>query len=450
FATYIPGDKFPCAVLYLEMNPALVDVNVHPAKLEVKFSNERLVFESVYYAVRGALENRLDRPELKMLEKRAKEQSAKESIFAFAPGKEGRGGEKTQSVKDMRRTIDEGVTGPQKEPTAAAFADSEAFPAIKKTEEHPATEAPIPAAPTPAFAGEQIPPPAEAPAPAEPTDSAIPPLPTEPPMSDDAVVSIPPLEIAKKNPAAAAPVPERVPEQKEIRKERTESAFSYMKIPPLPGKQQPREPEKVPEKQPEKTEEKQIPQYRMVGEVFQCYVILECGDTMYLVDKHAAHERILFEEFKACGRQSEQCSQMLLMPLEVSLTREEADAARDFADDIENSGFSFSIHGTTAEIDRIPAFLDTAQAMDAFCEACTRLAEHTGTAELTRELRYEKALFQASCKAAIKAGRNYDPAHLKWICDRVLSDPEIRYCPHGRPVCFEMTKAMVENRFGRT
>ena len=125
FTTYIPSDKFPCAVLYLQMNPATVDVNVHPAKLEVKFANERVVFESVYYSVRGALENGLSRPELKLFAESEKKQAQRELLNPFVPTKEGRGGEKPSKEETRTRTLEDGIqTVPAKteedKPTAQA------------------------------------------------------------------------------------------------------------------------------------------------------------------------------------------------------------------------------------------------------------------------------------------------------------------------------------------
>ena len=194
----------------------------------------------------------------------------------------------------------------------------------------------------------------------------------------------------------------------------------------------------------------EVPAYRMVGELFQCYVVLEMGDTMYLIDKHAAHERILFEQLKRGLRSREQSMQVLLIPLDLPLTVSERQTAEEFRDEIAAAGFAYTLTDNGAQLLQIPSFLAIQAAADAFCETVTRLSDSSGTASLTRTQRYEQALFQAACKAAIKAGRDYDTAHLKWICDRVLSDPEIRYCPHGRPVCFTMTRSAIEGRFGRT
>ena len=424
FSTYIPGDKFPCAVLYLSINPALVDINVHPAKLEVKFANERTVFESVYYAVRGALENDLSRPELSLLARADRIQKAREQIGAFAPIKEGRGGEQAPTAASLRRTLEEGmrVIEPQKKNDAFQSAE-EKHPFTKAEERILEASGSI----TDAYAMD------------------IPPLPNEaPPQNDhishilDKIPDITPLNVDK---TTASTVEKSTAKEK---KPDSESAFSYMKLPPLPQKAA------AEEKASSVQAPKEKPNYRLVGEVFQCYVIAEMDHTMYVIDKHAAHERILFEEFKRNAAKGEHAMQMLLMPLSVSLTAEEAESAATYQKELFDIGFAFTVENGTAAIDAIPAFLDSAAAIDAFSEAVTRLSEHTGTADLSAKQRFEAALFQAACKAAIKAGRNYDEAHLRWICDRVLSDPEIRYCPHGRPVCFELTHTAVESHFGRT
>ena len=103
-----------------------------------------------------------------------------------------------------------------------------------------------------------------------------------------------------------------------------------------------------------------------------------------------------------------------------------------------------------AIIDQIPAILNNGAAESMFVTMTGKLANGTGDVATTRDNFFEQALYQASCKAAIKAGRIYDTSHLKWICDRVLSNPEIRFCPHGRPVAFEMTQSDIERSFKRT
>lgn len=440
YTTYIPADKFPCAVLYLQMNPAMVDVNVHPAKLEVKFSNERLIFESVYYAVRGALEQNLSRPEMQWSHTAEKRKEQRDAINAFVPGKEGRGGEGKTEAHETRRTLDEGI-----QPSVAGEKPTDDKPLSDLRTHMPAAEASEQTAVGMNYAfGEK---------------SSH--LSVEPLFAADPDMSVP-THIRKafeeEKPPAVSMKQNRTDTRSGEDISRSGAAVSDVHTADALAAHAVEKPHEKAAAEREPETEKvplpglRIPEYRIVGEVFRCYVILETGDTMYLVDKHAAHERILFEAFKACGKQTrnEQSVQMLLMPLVIALSTDEAVTASDFADELFSAGFTFEIKDRQAHITQIPAFLDTAAARDAFCEAVTRLAENSGTAELTREQHYEKALFQASCKAAIKAGRDYDEAHLKWICDQVMSNPEIRYCPHGRPVCFEMTKAAIEGRFGRT
>ena len=444
FSTYIPGDKFPCAVLYLQMNPATVDVNVHPAKLEVKFSNERVVFESVYYSVRGALEQQLSRPELKLMADAEKKQAQRELLNPFVPVKEGRGGDRPSKEETRARTLEDGI--------AADLPKKEQEPPIIPSA--PNTENPVDV--VCGAVGDKT---------AMTVESS--PL-------DDLVVSVPEgfgTEYEKVKPSLS---PYAEAEQKKRRddaasaKEQAEDRARQIKTviteqtadipeqqPQIPAVSTPQGSEATPQKPADEAvtaadSAPEVPVYRMVGELFQCYVVVEMGDTMYLIDKHAAHERILFEQLKRGLRSREQSMQVLLLPLDLPLTVSERQTAEEFRDEIAAAGFDYTLGDSGAQLLQIPSFLSIQAAADAFCETVTRLSDNSGTASLTRTGRYEQALFQAACKAAIKAGRDYDTAHLKWICDRVLSDPEIRYCPHGRPVCFTMTKSAIEGRFGRT
>ena len=387
FATFIPSEKFPCAVLYLKINPALVDVNVHPTKLEVKFSDERKVFDAVYYAVRGLLETSLKRPELTLSQKERITQL--ETVHAFAPGKEGRGGEAPVPRKDIVRTMEEVARMEVPSSVPQQFSSQ--------------TESPRPSAPSPSSRSGPV--------------RGV----TED-LFEDPVVPPSPVDGTPK-----------APQKTEIVSEKSGPQSSPA----------------VPVERAAQTSEAPV-SYRFVGELFQCYLIAEAGDTVYLIDKHAAHERILFEDFKKTAKQEEQPPQILLIPVEISLTPAEISTVTDFRSELEASGYAFSVRGNVLSLEQIPSFLDPDSATDAFLEACSGLSDSTGNARLTREIRFERALFQASCKAAVKAGRNYEEEDLRWICDRVLSDPAIRYCPHGRPVCFTVTKSRFEREFGRT
>lgn len=443
FTTYIPGDKFPCAVLYLQMNPAMVDVNVHPAKLEVKFSNERVVFESVYYSVRGALENRLSRPELKLFAESEKKQAQRELMNPFVPTKEGRGGDKPSKEETRTRTLEEGIPADIPKPTSIKPAGRDAVIPAPAAEDLPSAVRGF----------------------SEQKEKQT----VESSLLDDLVVSVPDgfgTDYDEKKPSLS-PFAEAV-QAKHHADAHAQQMRTSLELPPIVTESEHTKSDAEKSKT-EKTDtvpivpmtkdasdttasdiQQEIPAYRMVGELFQCYVVLEVDDTMYLVDKHAAHERILFEQLKRGISAGEHSMQVLLIPMTLALTPTERQTAEEYRDEIMAAGFDYTMQEDGAVLLQIPSFLSMQAAADAFCETVTRLSDDSGTVSLTRTERYEQALFQASCKAAIKAGRDYDAAHLKWICDRVLSDPEIRYCPHGRPVCFTLTKSAIEGHFGRT
>ena len=192
-----------------------------------------------------------------------------------------------------------------------------------------------------------------------------------------------------------------------------------------------------------------VPEYKIIGEAFNSYVIIEMGDIVYLVDKHAAHERIIFEDLKSKYNSSLQSSQLLLIPVEVTLDTEEIATAIEWQSDIEKTGFHFEITGNLAQITEYPVEIELPAVQDSFLTLVSKLTRGESSAEMAHYERFERALYQTSCKAAIKAGRIYDEAHIKWICDRVLTLDNIKYCPHGRPVAFEITKDFLEKQFER-
>jgi DNA mismatch repair protein MutL len=169
-----------------------------------------------------------------------------------------------------------------------------------------------------------------------------------------------------------------------------------------------------------------------------------------MIDKHAAHERILFEDMKKNAEKGAD-SQILLLPLKIDLSAEETDVAESYRLEITAMGFEYTVSESShaVEITAIPANISNGEAETLFVTVTGQLSSGTGTTGIARKIFFEQALYQASCKAAIKAGRIYDTAHLKWICERVLTDSAIRVCPHGRPVAFELTKNEIEHRFKR-
>ena len=141
----------------------------------------------------------------------------------------------------------------------------------------------------------------------------------------------------------------------------------------------------------------------------------------------------------------------MLVPLKINLTPEELQSVADHRDEIRGIGFEFDIEEPhTLSVLGIPQQIEPEAASGMLETLAGQLASGTTSTEISNQLLFEKALYQASCKAAIKAGHLEDDEHIKWICDRLLSLNDIKFCPHGRPVAFEISKANLEHQFKRT
>ena len=195
--------------------------------------------------------------------------------------------------------------------------------------------------------------------------------------------------------------------------------------------------------------ERKIPEYRILGEAFHSYVFVQTEDKLLIIDKHAAHERILFEELRKKMRESEKLSQLLMLPIEVMLTSGELQALEEYRDEIEAVGFQLDFKKHGVEISAIPAGIATDAVCDMLIVIADRIVHQTGNVQISRDLVFEEALYQASCKAAIKAGREYPPEHVKWLVDTLMRLPDITFCPHGRPIAMEMTKGQLDHQFER-
>ena len=187
----------------------------------------------------------------------------------------------------------------------------------------------------------------------------------------------------------------------------------------------------------------------MVGEVFHSYVIVEQGDRMLLIDKHAAHERIIFEGLKANMKDKTVDSQLLMLPIEIMLMSEEVGLLDTYRQELEAVGFTYSCLRNTVRVDSIPSGIQAGAVPDMLATIAEQLKSGVDTAKLTRDILFEKALYQASCKAAIKAGRDYPTEHIGWLVDQLMAIPDITFCPHGRPVAMEMKKRNIDHQFER-
>ncbi len=421
YTSKIASDKFPSCVLNIGLNPAAVDVNVHPAKLEVKFANEKLIFDAVYYAVLTALESAVKRPELQM------GRALGGTIAA----------QKTEVPQKPMQTH-----APAVQPRVSGLTAGELKNAFVPVDKKPSAN--LGAAQVGLMPAQRSVHPKE------------PPRPKMPDGSDVSYLDMMHLhrEAMDKTetPAAKTDVTEKLP---------VENVRVPVQEPIIPEKTSahPVENTAEPEKFPEPEEFEEIPEYLILGEAYNCYVIVQLEDRLLMIDKHAAHERILFDELCRRMKKREKSGQMLLAPYEMTVSNAEADALSEYGEQIRALGFDYTVTPQTAasqkaSITQIPGELSTDEACVLFTTLVSRLSDVTASVESAAAEFFESRLWQASCKAAMKGGRIYDMAHIKWICDRLLVKPTgtgsvIRTCPHGRPVAFEIKKTSIERQFER-
>ena len=453
YCSYMPPEKFPCCVLNLQINPAAVDVNVHPAKLEVKFSNEKPVFEAIYYAVRNALEQDKQRPDIKLnnghisVEEARRLFSETQPIHkprvsdATVPIREGRAESlKRQQIKmeiPSTRTQIPTVTHPLKDSRPASIPKAERpspadapkpFRATLPMEDAQVYHTPIPKL----AVTEKKEPNDPVPMPPPPIEDAPPPTPEEmlaryiKNYEDGKILNgdLPPIDIPPEQDlppsVPSAPLPQTTP---------------LTETPPAAEKT---------------SKETEPPHYRIIGEVWNAYILLECEDKLLLIDQHAAHERIIFEQFKTAMREHEPMSQMLMLPVAFEFSPGDVQIIADYRAEIEAIGFTYEIEEKMICVHGIPCGIEITAVEDIFATIAERIRTETGSAQLTRDILFEKALYQASCKAAIKAGRAYASEHIAWVCDKLMRIPDITVCPHGRPVAMTLSRANLDRQFKRS
>ena len=353
--------RFPSCVLHIQLPPQAVDVNVHPAKTEVKFLREREVFDAVHYAVLSALGRASGRQELKLPQQKP----------AQAPAAQ------AKPQQDFFKTMDAAQYRAQAEKTAKP-----AFTAREREWTKTVCEAArIPAA--------DVPKAPEAPR-AEQTHTVAEPV-KHPEQEAPKIAEVPPAEPVQQTlPIADAP-------------------------------------------------------WRVIGEALDTYILVQQGEKLLFIDKHAAHERILFEKLKK--EPQPVMAQRLLAPIPAELGREEAACVLENAALFTRLGFGAEEFGDgTLLLREIPESIraeDAAQTVQELAGAL--LGGNFPDAGAQRDA----LLHTVACKAAIKAGYHTDPREREYLVREVLTRDDLKYCPHGRPICIELTKGQLERQFKR-
>ncbi len=434
YTSYLPPEKFPCCVLNLTINPSIVDINVHPTKLEVKFANEKPVFEAIYHTVKSALEENTTRPEIVLAppkpqfkyERMTAEQyrgiaEARPVSDAFAPIVNSKKDEKPEQIKYTDTPISETAPINDQEPSPAAK-ESMSYRALEDVKD-------ISVAETSKTQREPIP--KEIEELYKKVES----------MSDEEFNKLPVDEVIKIAFMHHIYYPETVtypdPYEDDIMAGRPSDSYVQADT-------------NTNENSLKHKSDTAIIDYRIVGEVFNSYLIVERDEKMLIIDKHAAHERIIFEKNKEMMKTKEPASQMLISPIEIMLTSAEIAVVNDYLCDFEKLGFKLQTKKYSILVHSIPTELASCDTQDTISTMINRIKDGSGDAKLTRDILFEKALYQASCKAAIKAGREYVEAHTEWIVEQLMRIPDITFCPHGRPVAMELSKRNLDNQFERT
>lgn len=368
--------KFPACVLKIQLEPGAVDVNVHPAKTEVRFANEKIIFNAVYYSAKSALQQGDTRVQANL-----KQRAERQLMPQPNEGKQ---------IKIYEQQLEKIQKEAAPKQDFWSRTSSEQF---KKEVEKPQTDTLI--------------------------------------FNDSSK-----FEIEKnEEPDLLSDFSQRIqPTQTQItqaasnneKAETDEAATATENTEPIVC-------------------EREAEPYRVIGEAFKTYIIVEQGKKLLIIDKHAAHERMLFEQFKASDDGIE--SQMLLSPVTVTLSKEEYSATLENLDLLEKAGYHLEdFGGGVVIVSECPTAVADADIAEVIMELAGYLVNNR------RELVPEKLdwiYHSTACRAAIKAGNRTSEYELNKFVEKLLANPDIRYCPHGRPVLIEMSRYEIEKNFGR-
>ena len=416
--------KFPSCVLNVKVRPDVVDINVHPAKTEVRFSDERKVSSAVYFATKSALESFDTMPELNLSRvvkapQRAMPESVQLSMLDDEPEKKA----------DFSRSVFNSKT--QEAPKSAAKPEPkkdfwQTMPAkdfSEKTQDKP---------------------------------QKINKDENEPDLISSAIKNIKVKNEEERRSVPAVNQPSRV-QNNNLRVAEDDSGIKPI-IKAEPVKQAPVqqnvaknvEPVKAPQPHVEPKPQTEIKPankpIRLLGEVFKTYIICEFDGKVVMIDKHAAHERIIYNKMKAAAKENI-ASQVLLSAIKVTLNKNEYTAVIENIDVFKSAGYLIEDFGDGVVVIReCPMLITGDDVEDTVIEMASYLTENRTNIE-TEVI--DKIHHTAACKAAIKAGYKNSTAEMKVLAEQVLYDDNVRYCPHGRPVLIELSKYELEKQFGR-
>ena len=399
YTNMIMVGKFPACVMMIDLSPSAMDVNIHPAKAEVRFTDEKNVSDAIYFAVKNALSEDgmvyefQMKPRVDWTKKPEEPQEIKQQEFIFTP---------VDKIAEAEKSIEQPQSAEISAPEPET-ADIKPFSAYNKPAESEKTEN-----------AENI----------EAQQHSV--------METGLTVNV----SADEENTEPEEKEEEIPEIKPV------EGFSYINSASFK-----KAPEPViisDEKVPQWTEK---PKIRVIGEAFGVYIVAETDDKKFiLIDKHAAHERIIFEELKS--RNCRQYSQMLINGVKVLLAGDDFSALEENTEMLADMGFSFDFSQKPCAVaTAVPTFIMELDMEEIIAEIAVnlRMNKHDPQSHSLDDL-----LHTVACKSAIRGNDKSSLAELQALADRVYNDDTIRHCPHGRPVMFTMTKSNIDHQFGRT
>lgn len=379
YRNQIMTGKYPACVLFLELNPAMVDVNVHPAKTQVRFANEKSVYDAIYFAAVSSLQKK-DTP----------------VSITVTP-------KKTADLFMPKTKVDQVEMPPVPKVSVSFNTGSDDEDEITLIKTAPVKESPVV------------------------------------PVKEEPVVFQPPVQVKREETL--------VFHEPEPSFYGTDSDDIVLNMPVKEEKQpetqvkEEKEEINIPISEPVKASET----FRVIGEVFGTYILVQKKNEMLFVDKHAAHERIIYNSLRKQKRTV--FSQMLMTPVTVTLPVKEYNAVIDNLDVFEKSGYRISDFGMgTVRVTECPTELSDGDVSQIISEIADRLCNNSAQPEPEK---LDWLYHSTACRAAIKAGDSTTLPEMEHLVDRVLNDDEVRYCPHGRPVMFSMSEYEIKKLFGR-
>ena len=384
FRNTIMVGKFPSCVLCVNTDPSQVDANIHPTKTEVRFTNEKIVFDAVYFAVKNALMGYDESREIKLNTAPARAENIPQP-------------ERARSSEPLRTASAQVIEEPPKTMPIPSGRDAVIYPQEKRE--------------PPKFTLRQ-----------------------ETPQSAQFTQPLPAAEQTY--------MPELVPAKKPEPRETPLSdlpGFAFLSEKSFEKKTEPvpQEPDPViPQERPKE-------QIRVVGELFKTYIVCESTEGMILIDKHAAHERVNFERLK---KGFDSSAQLLMQPEEVYLTPEEFNGMSEYADKLAQVGIIMEFTDGKARVTGLPQMLD--KVPPAEIVECIAKIVSQGNTNAEGEL-FDDMLHTVACKASIRGNEDNDILELQVLAQEVFNNPDIRYCPHGRPVMTQISRKQIERYFGR-